>query len=416
MGFQIDVVKGRMCGNDFYLGSMTFSGIDKYVLAPDDERWDRIFKGAEDAQRKLNKRRVTSDMVPYLTKTETNPFFSALTLILIPLTGEKLEEGEGKDFQFEPSAPGSMSGKLHIGDHVHMFPGDGQHRAEAISEALLSKSALHREYVPVVLMPFTSKERVRQLFSDLNLNAKLVSKTIGLAFETRDPVVVLTKRLMQDIPLFKGNVNEKSNSLSVKSSDVITMNALNTANTEILKALYPVGKGRLRDHPELAAIEQADPDSPLVGKIAEPLADVWEVIIRSLPEWERVLSKHVSAGVMREGDPTKGTTGYVFAYGIGWQAIAQAAAALITHRPDDWTEDLERSIRAVDWTKHAGWQGVAMIGTRVNNTAPGVKATAGLILEAGGFKDEDGVEIQSLLRALASSRAQLPTGAEVEQA
>jgi DNA sulfur modification protein DndB len=43
--------------------------------------------------------------------------------------------------------------------------------------------------------------------------------------------------------------------------------------------------------------------------------------------------------------------GYVFAFGLGWQALALAAAALITHRPQTWKTDLVKAIQAVDWRK-----------------------------------------------------------------
>jgi hypothetical protein len=111
---------------------------------------------------------------------------------------------------------------------------------------------------------------------------------------------------------------------------------------------------------------------------------------------------------------------YVFAYGIGWQAIALAAAALIKVDPANWKQMLADSLDAVNWRKGSHWNGIAMVGTRVNNTGPGIRATAGYLLEVGGVRDflkslpsvPTGIELaNSLFETLDKSRA----GTGVEQ-
>jgi DNA sulfur modification protein DndB len=107
----------------------------------------------------------------------------------------------------------------------------------------------------------------------------------------------------------------------------------------------------------------------------------------------------------------EGMEGYVFAFGLGWQALAQAAAALITHRPHTWKTDLAKAIQAVDWRKGPRWNGIAMVGERVNNTGPGIQATAGYVLRQAGLTATDGTDIKDLLEALRRSEAALPTAA-----
>ncbi len=41
----------------------------------------------------------------------------------------------------------------------------------------------------------------------------------------------------------------------------------------------------------------------------------------------------------------------------------------------------------VDWKKGPHWNGIAMVGTRVNNTDPGILATAGYILNEGEIEN-----------------------------
>jgi hypothetical protein len=51
-----------------------------------------------------------------------------------------------------------------------------------------------------------------------------------------------------------------------------------------------------------------------------------------------------------------------------------------------WLGKLEATLKSITWSKaNPDWQGVCMIGDRMNNTGPGVRATAGYILLKGGI-------------------------------
>lgn len=401
MAIRIPVVKGKTLATDYWLGSLTFSAISKYVKLPENPDWNDVFggEGEQEAQRKLNRQRVNSEIVPYLLESD-DAFFSSLALILVPGTGRPLQEGT--DFKFLPTE--GFEGKigiLEIDESVDMFPADGQHRSAAIIEALRQKrERMGQQEVPVVILPYASKEKMRQHFSDLNLNAKPVSQSIGYSFESRDPVVIVTKRIMKDVPLFNGRVNEQSNSLAKKSPDVITMGTLVQAHQVLLEALYGP---KYKDHNDLKALRQVDPADPRVSSVSDRLREIWEVVISNIPEWELILKNKIHARELRDGDETTGEPGYVFAFGIGWQAIATAAAALVKHHPDDWSEDLARCLTAVDWKKGPQWHGIAMVGDRVNNTGPGIKATAGYLLKEGGIPASEGADVKSLQEVLTKS-------------
>ncbi|MBX5227516.1 DGQHR domain-containing protein [Rhizobium sp. NLR9b] len=382
MAIQIPVVKGKTLSTEYWLGSLSFSAISKYVKLPENTDWDDVFggKGEQEAQRKLNKTRVNNEIVPYLLRSD-DAFFSSLALILVPASGKPLKEGP--DFKFIPMVPDSKIGMLEIDESIDMFPADGQHRTAAIIEALKQDRArMTSQEVPVVLLPYVDKDKLRQHFSDLNLNAKPVSQSMGYAFESRDPIVIITKRIMRDVPLFEKRVNEISNSLARKSPDVITMGTLVQAHHILLEAIYGP---KYKDAKEITTLRQRDPNEDRVGTVAAKLQDVWEVVIDNVPEWDDLMNGKVTARELREGDEAKNTTGYVFAFGLGWQAIATAAAALIKDERDDWSEDLAHCLRSVDWKKGGHWHGIAMVGDRVNNTGPSIKATAGYVLRKGGL-------------------------------
>jgi hypothetical protein len=130
-------------------------------------------------------------MTDYLVRNP-NAFYSAVTLFMIPL--DLSAASEQKHFIFTPKGEDPAVGMLSFGGSVILFAGDGQHRVASVREAIRRAPSIAEATLPVVLIPFESIEQVRQLFADLNLNAKPVSKTIGLAYETRDPLCRLGVR------------------------------------------------------------------------------------------------------------------------------------------------------------------------------------------------------------------------------
>jgi DNA sulfur modification protein DndB len=71
---------------------------------------------------------------------------------------------------------------------------------------------------------------------------------VALNYEIRDPVVILSKRLASDIPLFHERVNMTSNSLAPKSPYVIALNTLVTANTVLLGAMLNAAPKQVAKH------------------------------------------------------------------------------------------------------------------------------------------------------------------------
>lgn len=418
MAHLIKAVKGTFFGTPYFSGKMALAEVAHFIKPPSDPMWDDVFEGSS-AQRDLTKSRVMNDMVPYLMNPDYHPFFSALTLIMVPMDGENLVEDE--DYKFE-ATPGSEIGELRVEGQVLLFLADGQHRQSALAEALKRNRNLAKEEVPVILLPFASVKRVRQLFSDLNLNAKVVSKTLGLTYESRNPVVLIAKRVMQELPLFDEGkrVNLKGNSLSAKSPAVISMNTLVEVTTTILSAVLNTPAKSLRGHPDLIEIENVEPDDPKVMDVAQPVIEAWEVIIDAFPRWQDVIDGEVSAGVLRDGvKDSEGNViedGYVAAFGLGWQALGLIAAAIIRIEGDDWSEQLERAIGSVDWQKGPQWNGTAMIAGRVNNTAPGVRAAAGYVLDKAGYGDTEDGETLTLIEGARQAIAATAAATALEAA
>jgi DNA sulfur modification protein DndB len=416
MAQTIKVVKGTQFGTTYWSGKLTLASVARDVLPPNDKFWDPIFDPTEGAQRELNRTRVVDKMVPYLL-TRKHPFFSAITVVLVPIDGDELVEG--RDYKFNPSEHDPDVGELVIQDRVSMFPADGQHRREAIAQAFAERRGIHSEEVPVIFVPFVGADRVRQMFADLNLHAKPANKSIGLAYEGHDPVVVIVKRVIQIVPLFENGkrVNMKSNSLPAKSAAVISLASLVEGTKSILGALLETPIKDLASHPDLVALAGMEPGDRAVRDIAQRVADVWEVVIGCFPQWTEVEKGQLLPGVLRDGVKTEDgkevvEPGYIFAFGLGWQALALVAAAIIRMEADDWSEALQRAITLVDWQKGKDLKDVAMVQDRVNNTGPGIKATAGFVLHRAEYGDADDEDIQDLIKVQETlAKPQVPAAA-----
>lgn len=383
MTIKIKCVKSQMFNTSFYSGAMTFHAVDRQVIPPTDERWNDIFVDGEEAQRSLVKSRVR-DMVPYLLNNRNTAFFSALTLIMVPVDGEDAHEGQ--HYKFISHHDGGDVGDIEIEDDVMLFVADGQHRREAIAQALIQDKTIGKQQVPVILIPFRDTSRTRQLFTDLNLNQQKVSNTLAQSFDTRDPVILVTRRVSNDFDLFRGRVNTQSNSLAKRSPHVVSMNTLVTAHTELLKALY--GQSDLDDVSELEDVKDQGLQGSATRDVASKLVEVWQTAYENLPELSKVVTEQLPPGKLRDGpDEDDPWGGYVFAFGIGWQAIALAASKLVALTGPEWKPTLAKCIASVDWRKGHHWNGIAMVGTRVNNTGPGIRATAAYIIEKGGIRD-----------------------------
>jgi DNA sulfur modification protein DndB len=345
-------------------------------------------------QRAYAKKRI-GDLVEYLG--ESDHFFSALTLVILPRGMTRpAEEGdvrEDADYQFIPFDPERLPvasqrlGELHLSGQVQLFPADGQHRSRAAKQKMKADPGFAKEEVPVVLIAFHDHDQVRQLFADLNLNAKPVSKATGLDFESRDPAVLVIKAAAELVPLFmeRNRINRRSNSLPKTSDAVITLSTLKEGSDDILAALtkkaYLDNNGTTWEKDKDAAIKKFIADT---DEAVEALADVWKVITDLFPDQrDEILEKKRTPGDIRED--------YLFAFGLGQRGLARAAATLIETKPDNWDELLEKAVSEFNWKREANeWEGNAVIhGTdkdgnptyRVNNTGPAIQDLANRIVQ-----------------------------------
>jgi DNA sulfur modification protein DndB len=382
MPFVKEAMEGVQREIRFFSTAMQWGELQQMAVLPDDLADE--FGGEEDRlQRSLVRSRI-APLVSYLVDVPDH-FFSALTLIILPrrldlpaheATGPE-DEGEW-DYYFErgpKSGPGrARFGIIHLSAGVQLFPADGQHRLRAALDAIRQDPSIAREEVPVVLVPYKSRDQVGQLFSDLNLNAKPVNKSVGYSLESRNPVVLVAKRTMGVLPLFRGRVHRGSNSLPKSSANVITMSGLVEGTRALLGACAAAqgpanrARGRTADAADRWVAEHED-------EAFDCARAMWGTIIDAFAEhWAPVLAgEHGAAGRLRDH--------FVFPHGLGWSALTQAAAELRRERSGDWESAFHQAVARIKWERtNPEWEGRATVNGTVMNTAQNVRSTAQYIV------------------------------------
>lgn len=354
MATYIPAIRTKMGGLEYFVSAVTLGEAARLIdYVEDVDDWTTETPPQLKLQRKLNLQRVEREMVPYLVDTDDH-FYSAVTVEIRPAPNAERETPV--IFDIHATFPGGVSfGQLTLDGTETLYALDGQHRLKSIALAIRQRPELAREHIALILVPFTSIERSQTLFSDLNRYARSPSKSISLLFTHREPLAQAAKHLAETVPLLRNRVNMESTSLSSKARQFITLSTL----YEMTKALSaPVGG---------TDVESGD-------ALAERLMPVWNVLADAIPEWRSVVNDEEHPAYLRQR--------YLHMHGVAQQAIAVVAGQVMQSSPDDWREYLAR-LGDVDWRlEQPSWQGVAVHGGRVNNTATSIRSLSDALLEA----------------------------------
>ena len=198
---KIPVIKGRIGSWIYYVGTMTFGQIaSEQVSASVDEIYHATCL-SELLQRHLT---VNYESIKEYLLKEKDRFFNAIILAIFDGDPQWLEvefKGDERDF--------TNVGFLEFTGEEKIFPVDGQHRVKGIKEAVLVDENLIYELVPVIFIAHDNsddgRKKTRKLFSTLNRRAKPVGQSENIALDEDDICSIITRDLVQNIPLFSGD-------------------------------------------------------------------------------------------------------------------------------------------------------------------------------------------------------------------
>ena len=304
----------------YYVCVMKLSAIPKMFTFTD---WIE-FTAEDREQRVLNKKRIP-DIARYILDNEDGYLFSLITASYkCPV-------------RFEPVNSDSL-GFLEMDlEEANFVINDGQHRCAAIAQAIKENPALREEAISVLLFPYENKQRVQQMFSDLNRYVVKTAKSLDILFDQRDMLAKVTLEVCETVPAFQGMVDKDNVSLPARSEKMFTLSSLYDANQELLA-------------------EKRNSDDAFFNELVTTGIDYWTTVSRFMPDWQRVKNGIRPIELRQENIST---------HSVVLRALGGLGAEVMKQFPTDWKNRLA-DLTAVNWSKkNREWENVCMVANSV---------------------------------------------------
>lgn len=317
--YRFPVVKGIQAGREYFIAMVPLQMLKK--IFPDDEEY--VLPEFR-AQRKLNETRIP-EIKRYILNNQETYVFSALAASI-----------DGK-FKFFPSEQGE-TGVLEVDLSARFLINDGQHRKAAILAALEENQELGSETISVVFYEDRGLARSQQMFTDLNKHAVKTSNSISELYDSRDPLAVITRKVIAEIEFLNVYVDKEKDCLGKYSSALFTLNTFYMANKRIL------GRG--------------DCDR----QFERFLKKFWTIIVENMIPWNEVKNRELSKKELREQ--------YIATQAVVIQAFGKVGAYLYTHAEYSLDECLP-AISGINWRRNSNEWRMRVIrnnGRMINNT------------------------------------------------
>lgn len=343
MYVHVPAMKGKMGTRTYYACLMPLSAVPNLFKFTD---W-ADFTPEDREQRVLNQKRVP-DLANYMVENEDDYLFSSITASfkVEPIYSATQNDGD--------VSIGML--KLKLGDELII--NDGQHRCAGIAQALKQNPALGDHTISVLLFPYENRDRVQQMFSDLNRFVVKTSKSLDILYDRRDPVSIATMFALDKIEVFKELTEKEDISLKAKSTKLFTLAALYDANRELLKG---------RDE------EDAE-------DMAKVIVDYWTAVASQMPDWTKVLKGQKTSLELRAEKISAHSTVLRAFGGIGAELMKEP----------EWKQRLS-GIKSIDWSKkNSDWENVCIVANSVVSNRQARAATKAYIKNKLGMDLTEG--------------------------
>lgn len=328
-------MQGTIGQRTYYACLMKLNAIPKMFTFRD---WAE-FTPEDREQRILNKKRIP-EIARYMLDNEDGYLFASITA------------SYKCDVQFT-AVDGNGLGTLSMEfEDANFVINDGQHRCAAIAAAVKENSALGEETISVLLFPYESRERVQQMFSDLNRFVVKTSKSLDILFDKRDLMARVTLAVIEAVPTFKGHVDKDAVSRPIRSPKLFSLSALYDATEELLAQQIEGGE---ESQSELVSIA----------------TDYWTALSKAIPEWAKVKNGDLKALELRQEN--------ISSHAVVLRALGGVGSDLMKEDPSGWKGRL-LDLKEVDWRKkNLDWEGVCIIANSVVSNRQARAATKAYI-------------------------------------
>jgi len=299
--YTFPAIKGIQATRDFFVIMCPLSILSKLFIFNENE-----LPPEHRAQRVLNKTRIP-EMASYIVNNPKDYVFSSVTA---SIDGEFEFSPLNKDFD-------EKIGNLKVSMDSRLLINDGQHRRAAIEEALKISPELGDETISVVLFIDEGLRRSQQIFADLNKHAINVSKSIGILYDSKDPIAMITKSLLEENKYLKHFTDKENPSLSKFSPKLFTLSSINETNKKL------VSKLNIKDSKTFTFVKE-----------------FWDELCEHMKEWQFVFNKDLNPHLFRAD--------YISSNGVVLEALGLVGNYLYKNNPNDWKKILY-NIKTIDW-------------------------------------------------------------------
>jgi DNA sulfur modification protein DndB len=304
--YNFPAIRGIQAEKEYYVAMCPLRIIPKIFLFDEEE-----IPPEHRSQRILNKTRIP-EITNYIVENHKDYVFSSLTASI-----------DG-DIEFSPFSDDPASndlGQLRISLDARFLINDGQHRRAAIEDALKIAPEIGSETISVVFYHDEGLTKSQQIFSDLNRHAVNTTSSIGILYDHRDKLAIVTKQIVNEIPILKRYTDKERVSLSKNSPKILALNHVFNTNLKLL------GKTKGDD------ITEND---------QEFLIKFWNELTNSIAEWNQVFNKQLTPRELRAN--------FIVGHGVFIEAIGVLGRYLREYFPDNWQSYISR-LSTIDWNR-----------------------------------------------------------------
>jgi DNA sulfur modification protein DndB len=258
-----------------------------------------------------------------------------------------------REGEFEPIG-NSAIGLLKLPLDAKLRTIDGQHRRGAIKEAVEAFEQLEEEDTVLLVYVESDMQKRRQMFSDMNWHQKPVTKSVNVAFDSRDPFARAVQKLSETHELLRDRVEMDSSTIHPGSDKLFTLGAI----YDSLSRLFVGVTGRVRSKEKYVEED-----------LIKEGAAFFSLLLKARSEFHRVLDYPSETGKLRTKTILLSST----------TLKMLAGAVYIAKRRGYSMEELEEPIRQLDFKPNATiWRKTGFVSpgkTTPNARNQEVKAT-----------------------------------------
>lgn len=297
--YKFPVVKGTQSEKEYYIAMVPLGMLSK-LFPTETEYVPPEYR----AQRKLNETRIP-EIKRYILENRDTYVFSALAASI---------DGNFKFIQSEIED----LGVLEVDMSAKFLINDGQHRKAAILAALEEDPSLESETISVVFYEDKGLSNSQQMFTDLNKHAVKTSNSIAELYDSRDPLAVITRNVINGVPFLDEYVDKEKDMLGKFSSALFTLNVFYTANKRIL------GKNQFGEDAEQFLIKY------------------WNAVSLHMIPWIEMNEKTLSKVELREQ--------YIASQAVVVQALGKLGSFFYENSDYD-IDDYLKKIEVINWKR-----------------------------------------------------------------